>query len=107
MTRISIFGATLLAAAFLFSGEALAQQPTSSDRVSLFCATSAGGPGFVLVTLSNLTTSTIPKGKTLFAMKGGKTIEFQTAEAIPASGTATYRTSEDVFQVEGPCDGWH
>jgi hypothetical protein len=109
MNRITMFGVTALAAAFLFSpgSEALAQQPSSGDRISMFCSTSAGGPGFVLVTLSNLTTSTIPKGTTLFASKGGKTIKFRAAEAIPSSGKATYRTSASAFQVEGACDGWH
>ena len=73
----------------------------------MFCKTWAGGKGFVLVTLSNLTTSTIPKGETLFASKGGKTIKFQAAEAIPDGGNTIYRTSVGAFQVDGPCDGWH
>ena len=109
MNRITMFGVTVLAAAILFShgSESLAQQPSSGDRMSMFCSTSAGGKGFVLVTLSNLTTLTIPKGKTLFAMKGGKTIKFRAAEAIPNGGKVTYRTSASAFQVEGPCDGWH
>ena len=65
--------AICVTAAFLFApaSEALAQQPAPKARVSMLCKTSAGGPGFVLVTLSNLTTSTIPKGQTLFAKKLG------------------------------------
>jgi hypothetical protein len=108
MERITKFGVTVLAAAFLLSpgSEALAQQPSSS-AISMFCSTSAGGPGFVLVTLSNLATSTIPNGTTLFARKGGKTIKFRAAEAIPSGGKVTYRTSDGAFQVEGTCDGWH
>ena len=87
MNRITMFRGVAVAAAFLFSlgSEALAQQPGTG--VSMFCKTWAGGKGFVLVTLSNLTTSTIPKGETLFASKGGKTIKFQAAEAIPDGGT--------------------
>ena len=109
MNRITMFGVTVLAAAILFShgSEALAQQPSSGDRMSMFCSTAAGGKGFVLVTLSNLTTSAIPKGKTLFAKKGNKTIKFRAAETIPPNGTASYRTDAGAFQVEGPCDGWH
>ena len=63
MNPITMFGVTVLAAAFLFSpgSEALAQQPSSGDRISMFCSTSAGGPGFVLVTLSNLATSTVDR----------------------------------------------
>ena len=109
MNRITMCGVTVLAASFFFSSgsEALAQQPSSGNRVSMLCKTSAGGPGFVLVTLSNLTNSTIPKGKTLFAEKGGETIKFQTAEAIPNNGSVTYRTSVAAFEVEGPCEGWY
>jgi hypothetical protein len=108
MNRITIFEATVLAAAILFShgSEASAQQPNSGDRMSMFCRTSAGGPGFVLVTLSNLTTQTIPKGEALFAKKGDKILKFRAAEAIPAGGTASYRTNAGAFQVEGACDGW-
>jgi hypothetical protein len=94
-------------AAFLIApgSVAMAQQPKSPE--SMLCSTSAGGPGFVLVKLSNLTSSSIPKGETLFAKKGDKTIQFNAAEAIPAGGTVTYSTSEGAFQVEGNCDGWH
>ena len=69
-------------AAFLIApgSVAVAQQPKTT--VSLFCSTSAGGPGSVLVKFSNLTTSDIPKGETLFAKKGDKTIQFKAAEAI-------------------------
>ncbi|MGA7387732.1 MAG: hypothetical protein WBW99_07360 [Pseudolabrys sp.] len=90
--------------AFLIAS-AVAQE--SKTSVSMFCSTSAGGPGFVLVKLSNLTSLDIPKGETLFAKKGGKTIEFKAAEAIPAGGSVTQRTSEEAFQFEGNCDGWH
>lgn len=94
------------------NGIIIAQEPGTAvtkpqSQVSMFCSTSAGGPGFVLVTLSNLTTSTIAKGKTLFAKKGGTTIQFQTTEDIPNGGAATYRTDASAFQVEGACDGWH
>ena len=83
---------------------AMAQQP---KPVSMLCSTSAGGPGFVLVKLSNLTSSSIPKGQMLFAKKGGKTIKFTAAEAIPAGGSVTQRTRDGAFQVEGNCDGWY
>jgi hypothetical protein len=107
MNRITMLRGVAIAAAFLFSlgSEALAQRPDTG--VSMFCKTWAGGKGFALVTLSNLTTSTIPKGEALFASKGGTTIKFQAAEAIPDGGNTTYRTSAGAFQVEGPCDGWH
>jgi hypothetical protein len=109
MNLILMFGVTVFAAAILFSpgSEALAQQPNSGDHISMFCRTSAGGKGFVLVTLSNLSTSAIPKGKTLFAKKSDKIIKFPAAETIPPNGTATYRTDASAFQVEGPCEGWH
>ncbi len=113
MNRITMFGVTVLAAAFLFSpgSKALAQQPSSGKSVSMLCKISPGGPGiirgFVLVTLSNLTTSTVPKGQTLFAEKGDKTIKFRAAEAIPQNGSATYRTSARAFQVAGDCRGWY
>ena len=104
-----MFGVTVLAAAFLFSpgSKSLAQQPNSGNRVSMLCKTSAGGPGFVLVTLNNLTKSTVPKGQTLFAKKGNQTIRFRAAETIPENGSATYRTSARDFQAFGECDGWY
>lgn len=80
--------------------------PNPQNRVSMFCRTSAGGPGFVLVTLTNLTNSSIPKGQTIFARKNGETIKFQAAEAIPEGSSVVYRTSAETFQVEGNCDGW-
>ncbi len=69
MDRLTTFGFAVLAATVLLShsSEVLAEQPASNGRISMFCKTSAGGKGFVMVTLSNLTTLTIPKGKTLFA----------------------------------------
>lgn len=108
-TRLSQAAAICATAAFLIApgSEALAQQPSPKAQVSMFCKTSAGGQGFVLVTLTNLATSTIPKGQTLFAKKGDETIQFQAAEAIPVNGTVTNRTSVGAFQVEGPCDGWY
>jgi hypothetical protein len=57
--------------------------PSAPTQMSMFCKTSAGGPGFVLVTLTNMTNSNIPKGQALFARKGGETIKFEAAEAIP------------------------
>ncbi len=109
MDRLTTFGVAVLAATVLLShsSEGLAQQPASAASISMFCKTSAGGKGFVLVTLSNLTTLTIPKGKILFAKKGDKIIKFTAADAIPNGGVATFRTYESAFQVEGPCDGWN
>ena len=101
-TALSTFA--YVTAAFLIA-PAVAQQPKTP--VSMLCSTSAGGPGFVLLKLSNLTSSSIPKGQMLFAKKGGKTIQFKAAEAIPAGGSVTQRTSEGAFQVEGNCDGWY
>jgi hypothetical protein len=108
MNRFVMLAVAMLAAAFLFSpgSETLAQQPSTSS-VTLLCKTSLGGSGFVFVTLSNLTASVIPKGKTLFAMKENETIKFESAEAIPENGNATYRTSATAFQVQGDCAGWY
>jgi hypothetical protein len=109
MNRITMFGVPVLAVAFLLSpgSKSLAQQPSSGNRVSMLCKIAVGGPGFTLVTLNNLTTSTIPKGQTLFAKKGNETIRFRAAEAIPGNGSATYRTRARAFQVFGECEGWY
>jgi hypothetical protein len=101
MKRFTIFVVTVLAAAFVLSLEAKAQ------GVPLLCKTSLGGSGFALVTLSNLTTKTIPKGQALFAMKGNETIKFEAAEDIRENGSASYRTSSTAFQAEGDCSGWY
>ena len=108
MNRPTMFVVTALAATFLCSpgSKALAQQPSPSG-VTLLCKTTLGGSGFVIVTLSNLTTATIPKGQTLFAMKGNDTIKFESAEAIPENGNVTYRTSATAFQEAGDCTGWY
>ena len=108
MNRPTMFVMTALAATFFCPPESkvLAQQPSPSS-VTLLCKTSLGGSGFVFVTLSNLTTATIPKGQTLFAMKGNETIKFEAAEAIPENGSVTYRTSAAVFQEAGDCTGWY
>jgi hypothetical protein len=76
-------------------------------RVPLLCKTSLGGSGFALLTLSNLTTKTIPKGQTLFAKKGNETIKFEAAEDIRENGSSTYRTSAAAFQDGGDCLGWY
>ncbi len=113
MKRITMFGVTVLAAAFFFSPESksLAQQPSVGKSTSMLCKISPGGRGiirgFVLVTLTNLTTSTIPKGQTLFAMKGNETIKFRAAAAIPQSGSVTNRTSAKAFLIAGDCTGWY
>jgi hypothetical protein len=101
MKRFTILVVTVLAAAFLLSPEAKAQ------GVPLLCKTSLGGSGSALVTLSNLTTKTIPKGQTLFAKKGNETIKFEAAEDIHDNGSVTYRTSVVAFQDEGDCSGWY
>ena len=108
MNRPTMFVMTALAATFFCSPEskAQAQQPSPSS-VTLLCKTSLGGSGFAFVTLSNLTTATIPKGQTLFAMKGNEAIKFEVAEAIPDNGSATYRTSATAFQEAGDCTGWY
>jgi hypothetical protein len=109
MNRPTIFVmAAALAATFFCSpgSNALAQQPSPSS-VTLLCKTSLGGSGFAFVTLSNLTTTTIPKGQTLFAMKGNDTVNFDAAEAIPDNGSVTYRTSAAAFQEGGDCTGWY
>jgi hypothetical protein len=107
MNRPTIFVMTALAATFFCSPgpKALAQQPSSSS-VTLLCKTSLGR-GFATVTLSNLTTKTIPKGQTLFDMRGNETIKFDVAEAIPENGSVTYRTNAAAFQEEGDCTGWY
>jgi hypothetical protein len=113
MKRFTMIAVTVLAAAFFFSpgSKAQAQKPIVGKSTSLLCKISLGGPGivrgFVLVTLSNLTTSTIPKGQTLFALKENKTIKFRAAEAIPLNGNATFRTSDRAFMTEGDCTGWY
>jgi hypothetical protein len=97
---------TALAATFFCSPGSLAQQPGPSS-VSLLCKTSLGGSGFAFITLSNLTTAIIPKGQTLFALKGNDNIKFEAAEAIPENGSVTYRTSATAFQEAGDCTGWY
>jgi hypothetical protein len=109
MNRPTIFVmAAALAATFFCSpgSKALAQQPSPSG-VTLLCKTTLGGSGFVIVTLSNLTTATIPKGQTLFAKRGNETIKFEAAEAIPENGSVSYRTSATAFQEAGDCTGWY
>jgi hypothetical protein len=101
MKRFTIFVATVLVAAFLLSPEAKAQS------ASLLCKTSLGGSGSALITLSNLTGKTIPKGQTLFAKKGNETIKFEATEDIRENGSVTYRTSGAAFQDEGDCLGWY
>jgi hypothetical protein len=101
MKRFTLLVVTVLAAAFLLSPEAKAQ------GVPLLCKTSLGGSGSVFVTLSNLTTKTIPKGQTLFAMKANETIKFEAAEDIRENGSVTYRTTTTAFQEEGDCSGWY
>jgi hypothetical protein len=101
MKRFAILVVTVLAAASLLSPEVKAQ------GVPLLCKTSLGGRGSALVTLSNLTTKTIPKGQTLFAKKGNETIKFEAAEDIHENGSVTYNTSGAAFQDEGDCLGWY
>ena len=86
MKRFTILAVTVLAAAFFLSPEAKAQ------GVPLLCKTSQGGSGSALLTLSNLTTKTIP---------------FEAAEDIHENGSVTYRTSAAAFQEEGDCSGWY
>ena len=105
MNRPTMFVVTALVTTF-FCSPGLAQQPSPSS-VALLCKTSLGGSGFAFVTLSNLTTATIPKGQTLFAMKGNETIKFEAVEAIPENGSVTYRTSASAFQEAGDCTGWY
>jgi hypothetical protein len=100
MKRFIIFVVTVLAAAFLLSPEAKAQ------GTPLLCKVSLGGSGFASVTLSNLTTKTIPKGQTLFAKKG-MTIKFEAAEDIRENGSVSYRTNDAAFQDDGDCSGWY
>ena len=108
MNRPTMFVMTALAATFFCSPEskALAQQPSPSS-VTLLCKTSLGGSGSVFVTLSNLTTATIPKGQALFAMKGNDRIKFEAAEAIPENGSVTYPASAPAFLEGGDCTGWY
>jgi len=104
MNRPTMFVVTALVTTFFCSpgSKALAQQPSPSS-VTMLCKTSLGGSGFAC----NLTTATIPKGQTLFAMKGNETIKFEAAEAIPENGSVTYRTSASAFQEAGDCTGWY
>src|SRR5215831_6954224 len=108
MNRPTMFVMTALAATFFCSpaSRALTQQP-GPGSVSLLCKTSLGGSGFAFVTFSNLTTTIIPKGQTLFATKGNEAIKFEAAEAIPENGSVTYRTSATAFQEAGDCTGWY
>jgi hypothetical protein len=48
--------------------------------------TSLGGSGSALLTLSNLTAKTIPKGQTLLAKIGIETIKFDAAKDIHENG---------------------
>lgn len=108
MKRLTMSVMTVLAAAFFCvpGPEAIAQKPPSGS-VPLLCKTTLGGAGFVTVTFSNLTTATIPKGKTLFAIKGDETLKFTAPEAIPNNGQASFPTKAKAFQIEGDCQGWY
>jgi|GEM_PF-6766802 len=113
MNRFTALALTVLIASlsFLPGSEAFAQKPTVGKSTSLICKISPGGKdlvrGFVLVTFTNVTTSPIPKGKTLFAMMGNDTIKFQAAESIPQNGNATFKTNSGAFMVAGDCLGWY
>jgi hypothetical protein len=108
-TRLRQVSAICVTAGFLLApgSDALAQQPSPKTRTSMLCKVSAGGKGFVLVTLTNLTTSTIPKGQTLFSKKSNKTIQFQAAEPIGSGGSVTNRSSASAFEAAGDCEGWY
>ncbi len=90
--------------AFLFAPE------FAEAKSSMLCKVSLGGSGvlrgFVLVTLSNLTTSNIPKGQTLFAKKGDKTLQFRTETPLGENGSVTFETRDKAFMVAGDCEGW-
>jgi hypothetical protein len=108
VSRNTILAATICAAAaFLVTlgSDVLAQQPSS--KTSMLCKILPSSKGFVLVTLSNLTTSTIPKGQTLSAKKGNKTIQFRAEEPILNGGSVTNRTDDKAFQEAGDCEGWY
>jgi hypothetical protein len=106
-TRLGQATAICVAAVFLIAAgsDALSQQPSPKTRTSLLCKISLTGGG-VLVTLSNLTASTIPEGQTLFARKGNKTLQFRATKAIPNGGSVENRTSAKEFVTEGDCEGW-
>ncbi len=109
MRRFATCAVAILTAGLFFSpgSEALAQQPTLGKSTSLICKVSLGGPDMVLVTFTNITTATIPKGQTLFASKGDTTIKFQAADAIPQNGNATFQTKSGAFMSAGDCLGWY
>jgi hypothetical protein len=93
-----------VAVAFLFASS------FAEAKTSMLCKVSLGGSGmlrtFVLVTLTNLTATAIPKGQTLFAKKEGKTLKFQSVAAIPENGSVTFETTEGAFKAAGDCEGW-
>jgi hypothetical protein len=113
MNRFTMCALTGLTVGLFFSAgsDAFAQKPTLGKSTSLICKISPGGQdmvrGFVLVTFTNITTASIPKGKTLFASKGDTTIKFQATDAIPQNGNATFKTKSGAFMTAGDCLGWY
>jgi hypothetical protein len=103
MTLIKAAGICVIVA-FLFASE------FAEARSSMLCKVSLGGAGmirgYVLVTLSNLTKSTIPNGQTLFAKKGDQTLQFQTETPIGENGSVSFETRDKAFMVPGDCEGW-
>lgn len=113
MTRFRT-AAVCLAAVFLTTSgfQAVAQQPGSAAKVvSMLCKIAPGGRGiirgFVMVTLSNISTSTIPKGQTLFAKKANKTVQFRADKDMPSGVASAFKTSNGAFLSEGECEGWY
>ncbi len=109
MTNLGRATAICVITAFLIvpGSHAVAQQPSPKTSTIMLCKISPSSKGTVLVTLSNLTTTTIPKGQMLFAKKGNKTIKFRTEKSIPNDGFMTSLTSAKEFEVEGDCEGWY
>ena len=113
MKSITVFGAVVVvAAASLVSSASGAYAQTAAPKeMSMLCKTSIGGRGiirgYVELTLSNIGASPIPKGHTMYAQKGKKTIKFKAPQPIPPGGAATFRTSSRAFMSQGECRGWY
>jgi hypothetical protein len=82
-----------------------------ASNISMLCKISPGGRGivrgYVELTFSNLTNNPIPKGQTIFAQKGRKTVKFKAADTIAPGASATFRSSARAFLTAGECRAWY
>ena len=112
-TKISYLMVAAIAGIFIATGGPASSQPAGAvaKTSSLLCKLAAGGRGiirgYVMLTFSNVGTSTVPKGQTVFAKKDSKTVKFTFQKDVPSGGAATFKTSNRAFMSEGECEGWY